>query len=126
MATAIDCSVQRGRTADAAGRAAESIVAADYDRRGRPVIGQRWRGLSGEIDLIARDGDGIVFIEVKKARDHARAAAALSARQMRRLCGAAAEFLETQPKGQLTEARFDVALVDGTGRIDIIENAFGA
>lgn len=125
-APAIETRVHRGRTADAAGRAAEAIVAEDYARRGHPVIGRRWRGLSGEIDLIARDGAGVIFIEVKTARSHGRAAEALSRRQMDRLCGAAAEFLDTLPNGQLTAARFDVALVDGMGRIDIIENAFGA
>lgn len=124
--TAHDTRIQRGRTADAAGRAAETIVADQYARRDHPVIAQRWRGQSGEIDLIVQDGDGVVFVEVKTAQSHARAAAALSHRQIRRLCGAAAEFLDTRPKGQLTPARFDVALVDGTGRVDIIENAFGA
>ena len=116
----------RGQTADAAGRAAEAMVARAYARQGLPVISHRWRGLSGEIDLIARNGDGLIFIEVKKSRTHARAAQSLSPRQMQRLYGAAAEFLDTQPNGSLTEARFDVALVDETGRIDIIENAFGA
>lgn len=45
---------------------------------------------------------------------------------MGRIWNAAAEFLEGEPMGQLTAARFDVALVDGQGRVEIIENAFAA
>ena len=38
----------------------------------------------------------------------------------------ATEFVGGEPAGQLTEMRFDVALVDGQGRIEIIENALAA
>ncbi|MWD26806.1 hypothetical protein E0K89_004875 [Aquicoccus sp. SCR17] len=114
-----------GATSYHAGLAAEDCVARDYVSRGYPVAARRWRGAGGEVDLIARDGDGLIFIEVKKARDFARAAERLSQRQMRRIYDAAAEFLGTQPRGQLTPVRFDVALVDGYGRMSLIENAFG-
>lgn len=97
-----------------------------YGRSGRAVCARRWRGEAGEIDLIARDGAGVIFIEVKQSRTHAEAAEHLTRRQMARICGAAAEFLEGEPGGQLTEARFDVALVDAVGRIEILENAFAA
>jgi len=43
---------------------------------------------------------------------------------MDRICRSAAAYLAGEPMGQDTEMRFDVALVDGCGRIDIIENAF--
>jgi putative endonuclease len=109
-----------------AGLAAEDIVARDYQRRGSAVAHRRWRGEAGEIDLIAREGDLIVFVEVKKSRTFDLAALRLGRRQMDRLCNAALEFLAGEPKGQLTEMRFDVALVDGRGTTRIIENAFGA
>tara|TARA_R110002020_G_scaffold47781_4_gene136444 strand:- start:1658 stop:1984 length:327 start_codon:yes stop_codon:yes gene_type:complete len=105
--------------------AAEACIAQDYERRGLTVARRRWRGKAGEIDLIARDGDGLVFIEVKKSRSFARAAERLGPRQMARLCGAAEEFMAGEPMGLLTEMRFDVALVDGQGQFRIIENAFG-
>lgn len=108
-----------------AGAAAEHSVANDYERRGYRLARRRWRGAGGEIDLIARSGDEVIFVEVKQSRDFARAAASLGARQMARLHVAAAEFLADEPAGQLTSVRFDVALVDGTGRLEIIENAFG-
>lgn len=115
----------RGRSGYHAGIAAEQIVAQDYARRGYPILHQRWRGAAGEIDLIARDGRGLIFVEVKKSRDFERAAERLDARQMSRLQRAAEEFLGTQPRGALTDMRFDVALVNGHGDIRVIENAFG-
>jgi putative endonuclease len=109
-----------------AGLSAEDQVARDYQRRGYPVAAHRWRGKGGEIDLVAHDGDGFVFVEVKKSRSHARAAERLSLRQIARLYDAASEFLAQCPRGLNTLARFDVALVDGQGRIEILENALCA
>lgn len=109
-----------------AGLSAEESVAQFYLRAGQIVIARRWRGTSGEIDVIARDGDQVIFIEVKKSRSHAAAAEHLSPRQMQRIWQTAAEFLGTEPKGQDTDARFDVALVDSVGRIEILKNAFSA
>ncbi|MHC0052418.1 YraN family protein [Actibacterium sp. D379-3] len=109
-----------------AGRVAEDSVAHDYQRRGLAIAGRRWRGVGGEIDLIARDGDGLIFIEVKKSRSFASAAARVSRRQMGRIMTAASEFVAGEPRGQLTDMRFDVALVNGHGQIEILENAFAA
>ena len=109
-----------------AGLSAEESVAQFYQRAGQKVVARRWRGAGGEIDVIARDGDQVIFIEVKKSKSHATAAEHLSLRQMQRIWQTAAEFLGTQPKGQDTEARFDVALVDSIGRIEILQNAFAA
>ncbi len=113
-----------GITSYHAGLAAEEIVAGDYARRGRPVVRRRWRGQGGEIDLIARDGDQVIFVEVKKAKSFAEAASRLGERQMRRLWAAAEEYVGNEPRGSLTDVRFDLALVDGCGRVQVIENAF--
>jgi putative endonuclease len=107
------------------GHAAEEIVAADYQRRGRDVAHRRWRGQGGEIDLIAREGDRLVFVEVKKSSSFGAAALRLGRRQMDRICAAALEFRAGEPDGLMTEIRFDLALVDGRGALQIIENAFG-
>lgn len=115
----------RGQMAHHSGVAAEQRIAQDYERRGFTVACSRWRGASGEIDLITRDSGGLVFVEVKHSRDFARAAERLTARQMRRLYASAEEFLAGEPDGSLTNARFDVALVDAYGSYEIIENAFG-
>ena len=105
-----------------AGLAAEEAVARHYDLAGRAICARRWRGLSGEIDLIAQDGETVVFVEVKQSRTHDEAAWHLTERQFRRIYDAAAEFLSGEPAGQATDVRFDLALVDGQGRIDVREN----
>lgn len=110
-----------------AGRSAEAQIARHYAAQGLAVVAERWRGKRGEIDLILREpeaaGGGYVFVEVKKSRDLARAAERLTARQIARLQGAGEEFLASQPGGMAAPARFDVALVDGQGQVQIIENA---
>nr|WP_311201445.1 YraN family protein [Sulfitobacter sp. M368] len=108
-----------------AGLAAENRIAQDYERRGFAVARRRWRGKGGEIDLIVRDGNALIFVEVKQSRDFNRAAESLSIRQMRRIYASAEEYLASEPTGSLTDVRFDVALVDGRGDTRIIENAFG-
>ena len=105
-----------------AGLAAEDQVAQLYERAGMVICARRWRGTSGEIDLIARDGAKIIFIEVKHSKTHARAAERLSERQVQRIFLTAAEFVETEPMGQLTDVRLDAALVGAQGKIQILEN----
>lgn len=113
-----------GAVSHQSGLVAEQAVARHYAQTGRAIAARRWRGTGGEIDLVARDGDGVIFIEVKKSGSFARAAESLSRRQMDRIYASASEFLAGEPAGQNTDVRFDVALVDGIGRIQIIENAF--
>lgn len=112
----------RGLSAYHGGLAAEETVSRVYAQNGLPTLAKRWRGASGELDLVVQNDSGVVVIEVKKSKSHGRAAARVSARQLSRICGATVEFLETQPKGQLTEVRVDVALVDEIGHVEVIEN----
>jgi putative endonuclease len=114
----------RGRLAWQSGLAAEDSVARDYERRGRQVAARRWRGQSGEIDLVLQDGDGFIFVEVKQAASFAQAASHLTRRQIERIFLTAQEFVGQWPRGSLTDMRFDMALVDGQGRLQITENAF--
>jgi len=114
-----------GLTSYCAGLSAEEQVAADYTRRGHDTRSHRWRGITGEIDLITQNGDGLIFVEVKKSRDFTRAADSLGRRQMQRIYATASEYLGQMPMGQDTSVRFDVALVNQSGDIQIIENAFG-
>jgi putative endonuclease len=110
----------------ASGHGAEGVVARHYATRGYHVDRRRWRGLSGEIDLILRRGAEIVFVEVKSAPTLARAAERIGPRQIARILAAAAEFLEGEPARGLTPARVDAALVDRSGRVEILENACAA
>ena len=116
---------ERGRMADASGRAAEDIVAAFYERRGARLIHKRWRGKAGEIDLIFCEALVVVFVEVKSSGAHESAAAALSPKQQARIMLAAEEFAATLSTGSLTKMRFDVALIDRRGGLKIIEGALG-
>ncbi|WP_210527981.1 YraN family protein [Rubellimicrobium arenae] len=115
----------RGMAASLSGAAAEESVVRHFEGLGCRVAARRWRSPWGEVDLILRDGTRLIFVEVKKARSFDRAAHRLARRQMDRLCAAAQDFADREPKGSLTELRFDLALVDGMGRVRVIENAWG-
>ena len=106
------------------GHLAEDAVARLYQGLGYRLEARCWRGVCGEIDLVFRHGGGWGFVEVKSSKTWARAAESLSRRQIGRVQNAALEFMAQAPKYRSTDMRFDVALVDGMGQIDVIENAF--
>jgi putative endonuclease len=114
----------RGLTNYLAGHAAEGAVARHYEDRGITICARNWRGITGEIDLIGRDGDVVVFVEVKQSRTHDLAATHITQAQIGRIFATVDEYVAGEPKGLLTDVRIDLALVDGHGRIDIVENAF--
>lgn len=114
----------RGRQSHLSGAAAEDAVQRLYLARGATALEHRWRGPAGEIDLIFREGDTIVFVEVKASRDFASAAERISARQANRIARSAVVYLGDLPDGLLTDMRIDVALVDGIGAVEVLENAF--
>lgn len=113
----------RGRTAYHAGRAAEQAVIGQYKDRGYELVAERWRGAGGEIDLVFQQDALFVFVEVKKSRTHADAALRIGAGQAGRILAAATVFVADEPSGQMSDMRFDAALVDSMGKIEIIENA---
>ena len=117
---------RRGTVAALSGQMAEDAVARLYQSRGATVLETRWRGAGAEIDLILRDGEDLVFVEVKAAATHAAAAERLLPAQMRRIMQAALDYCGQAGLGQDAAMRFDAALVDEMGRIDLIANAFDA
>lgn len=115
---------RRGERNHRAGTCAEEAVARRYLAAGYTAVARRWRCKGGEIDLVFGDGaGGFVFVEVKTARDLDGALARISPRQVARIHAAAAEFLADCPAGLDSAARFDAALMDGQGRIEIMEGA---
>lgn len=104
------------------GLAAEDSVAVACEAKGISVLERRWRGKAGEIDLIGRDGRGFVFVEVKKARTFDLAAERLTMRQLSRICLAAEEYIAATPDCASAVSRVDLALVDGQGRVQFLEN----
>lgn len=112
----------RGARAHHAGLAAEEIALRLYP--GARVLAARWRRPEGEIDLILDEAGTTVFVEVKARRSLAAAADALTPRQRARLLAAASRWLAEA--GGTGDCRFDVAVVDASGRAERLENAFGA
>ena len=123
MVNLVSARHHKGKTAYHAGIAAEETVARSYIRKGYRLIAQRWRGRGGEIDLIVQQGDVFVFVEVKKSSSFAQAAIRITPAQKARIFAAANQFVSAKPLGLLSEMRFDAALVDAAGQIEIIENA---
>lgn len=108
----------------ARGRWGEDLVARRYEREGYSIVERNWRCAAGEIDLIVRRGDVVVFCEVKARRSarYGPAAAAVDWRKQRRIRGLAARWLRESGAGGVV-VRFDVATVTGV-RLDIIASAF--
>lgn len=115
----------------AAGRAIEQAAAELLQAHGlRPVAANvRYRG--GELDLVMRDHDQLVFVEVRYRRSSAfgGAAASVDARKQRKLVLAAGLFLQRHPRLAALPCRFDVVLASGDAgapQLEWIRHAFTA
>ncbi len=93
------------------GRFAETLCAWHLRLRGYRILARNYRTPQGEIDIVARRGGLIAFVEVKARRDLVLAGESLSARQQQRIVRAAAWYLQKQPLLQQLDQRFDVMLV---------------
>jgi putative endonuclease len=108
----------------------EDLACAELRRRGYAILARRYRTRYGEIDVIARDGDAIVFVEVKARRDEAFGGglAAVTAWKQQRIARMATDYLARQ--GLLdAPCRFDVVTVQfetGHPRIEVFTHAFTA
>lgn len=80
----------------------------------------------GEIDLVMRDGDTLVFVEVRLRQNtrYGGAAASIDWRKQQKLIAAAQHYLQRHPHDG--PARFDVIAMAGGTAIDWIRNAFDA
>ncbi len=108
----------------------ESLARQALEREGYAIVSLRYRTPAGEIDIVARDGACLVFVEVKTRRNHERGtpAEAVTPRKQRKVIAMAAEFL-ARVKTDATACRFDVVAVtagEGELTIEIIRNAFDA
>lgn len=116
---------RRGRQAHYAGVAAEDAVARIYEARGDTILARRHRTPEGEIDLIVRSGDYLVFVEVKRRKRFHGFDSPVSEQQWRRLACAALHYVVETSDVTCTQPcmRFDVALVGADAQVGIIENA---
>lgn len=96
-----------------------------YQNRGADILARRFRDSGGEVDLILRQGDEFVFVEVKAAISHDIASARLTSAQSKRICQTALAFCARHHPSGPALMRFDLALVDRFGRVKIVQNAFG-
>lgn len=114
----------------ALGKTGEKLAAEELERRGYAILERGYRTRHGEIDIVAQDGDTIVFIEVKARAtgDRGTAAEAVTVPKQRKVIAMAADYLSRR---QLTgrRCRFDVVAIDGVGegqRLTVYRAAFDA
>ena len=102
----------RRTSAQASGGAAEEAAANFLVRKGLEIVARNYRTRLGEIDLVARDGDTLVFVEVRmrSGQGFGGARASVDAGKQRRLVAAARQFLSRL--GSEPPCRFDVVTVE--------------
>lgn len=95
-----------------AGRTAEDLAARFLDGQGLHVVARNFRTKRGEIDLVARDGATLVFVEVRFRRSdsHGGAAESITSAKQARMVAAAQVYLLRQ-RGD-PPCRFDAILLD--------------
>lgn len=113
------------------GAAAERLAERYLEKAGLTLVTRNFRSRMGEIDLIMKDRDSLVFVEVRlrksaSSRSFGGAAGSIGPHKQRRLIAAAQYYLS---KLSSTPAcRFDAVLLDGLDatRIEWLKNAFDA
>ena len=111
------------------GNRGEEIAAAYLEQKGYAILERQFRTPVGEIDLIARDGRTLAFIEVKTRRSarYGQPAAAVGREKQRRITRAAMWYMNKR-QGEVPPCRFDVVEVyaspDGAWNVRHLENAF--
>ena len=111
------------------GERGERAAARHLKRQGMRVLLRGYRTMQGEIDLIARDGDTLVFVEVK-ARRQGVPAEAVTPEKERRLTLAALQFMRRHNVLEV-RSRFDIVAIvwpddQSPPRIEHFKNAFDA
>lgn len=107
------------------GAAAEAQALSYLQEQGLVLVQQNFRCKTGEIDLIMREGQNLVFVEVRARADnrYGGAAASVTPAKQRRLIRAAQFYLQRLPT--LPACRFDVVAIDA-GKLNWLKNAIEA
>ena len=109
------------------GKHAEARAARYLESAGLHIVERNYRSRYGEIDLIARDGATLVFVEVRARSSNAfgGAAASITAAKRQKLTRTALHYLATA--GRTPRCRFDAVLLAGdSGPVEWIRDAFSA
>lgn len=99
------------RRAWALGSAAEGWAAWALRLKGFRILARRWKTPVGEIDLVARRGRLLAFVEVKARADYATAVHSLTRHQRRRIEKAAGAFITLNPFLAGCDQRFDLMIL---------------
>ncbi len=112
----------------ARGTAAETRALRYLEKAGLKLVERNWRCPRGEIDLVMREHDTLVLVEVRTRgrRDFGGAAASVDARKRQRIIYAARAYLAAHPKCADLAVRFDVVAFEEDQRLDWIRQAFDA
>jgi putative endonuclease len=116
-----------GSTREAGAEAEEAACLFLGDLRLR-VVERNFRVRGGEIDIVAREGDTLVFVEVRfrEREEFGGPEESVGIAKRRRVITAAREYLRRVPSSSWKEARFDVVAVVGTGTEPVIRHYPGA
>ncbi|MGH6612493.1 MAG: YraN family protein [Burkholderiaceae bacterium] len=108
------------------GDAAEEAAAKHLIAAGCSILGRNARYRDGEVDLIARERDLLMFVEVRMRASERFGGAAISVdlRKQQRIARAAQRWLFAHHGERWPACRFDVITVDGGGTIEWIRDAF--
>ena len=100
------------------GRAGEAQAARFLEAQGYVLLARNWRVREGELDIVAREGDTLAFVEVKSLRTRIYGAGEerIDARKQQQLALLAERFLAAHPNLAFRQCRFDVVVVDYTQR----------
>jgi len=93
------------------GLSAESRAAAYLIAKGYRILARRWKSPVGEIDIVARRRQLLIFVEVKARATLDGAAESVLPRQRQRIVAAAEAWLATYPDPKILDMRFDAILV---------------
>jgi len=112
----------------ALGRRGERAAEKHLRRNGYRIVARNFRAAGAEIDLVAIDGDTLVFVEVKTRRSRAAGAPeeAVDERKQKRM-RRAAEVFARRYRADEFEMRFDIVAIDASGKrleIELLRNAF--
>ncbi len=107
------------------GRRYEAQAADFLEKQGYEILHRNYQNRAGEIDLIARDGDYLVFVEVKYRRNKSQGGAleAVDMRKRRRISKAALLYRAQKRISEETPCRFDAVGIDRE-KISLVKNAF--
>ena len=108
----------------AQGDAAEERACRHLGRSGFTIVERNYRTKGGEIDIVARKGDVLVFVEVRSREvpGFGTPEESVTPAKRRRIVVAARRYLSTVPPSSWGEARFDVIAIEGSGEAAVLRH----